>query len=88
MNVKEYMNAAASLNCVICGAHGVQLHHAREGCGMAQRASDWLVCAICPECHTGSRGIHGDRSILRLHKLDEMDLLARTIAGVFKSKGR
>ncbi len=76
---KRYRDRVAQLDCVVCGAHGVHIHHAREGQGMAQRAQNWLAIALCPSCHTGPRGIHGDRSVLRQEKLDEMDLLARTI---------
>ena len=76
---RKRMDRLAQLPCCCCGAYGVQLHHVREGQGMAQRASNWLTIPLCPDCHTGSRGIHGDKSIMRQHKLDEMDLLARTI---------
>ncbi len=76
---KRYLDRVAQLDCVVCGAHGVHIHHAREGQGMAQRAQNWLAIALCPACHTGPRGIHGDRAVLRQEKLDEMDLLARTI---------
>jgi hypothetical protein len=76
---KKYMNRVAELPCVLCGEHGVQLHHLREGEGMAQRAQNWLVMALCPACHTGSTGFHGNRNRLRAQKLDEIDLLARTI---------
>lgn len=76
---KRYLDRVAQLDCVVCGAHGVHIHHAREGEGMGQRAQNWLAIALCPTCHTGPRGIHGDRAVLRQEKLDEMDLLARTI---------
>ena len=76
---KRYLDRVAQLDCVVCGAHGVHIHHAREGEGMGQRAQNWLAIALCPSCHTGPRGIHGDKSVLRQEKLDEMDLLARTI---------
>ena len=80
---KRHMNRVAQLSCCLCGAYGVQIHHIREGVGMAQRQSNWLVIPVCPECHTGPRGIHGDKSILRLQKVDELDLLALTLAGVY-----
>ena len=76
---KRYLDRVAQLDCVVCGAHGVHVHHLREGQGMGQRASNFLTAPLCPSCHTGPRGIHGDRSVLRQEKLDEMDLLARTI---------
>ena len=76
---KAYLDRVAQLPCVLCGAHGVHIHHVREGQGMAQRAQNWLTIALCPDCHTGSSGIHGNRNRLKLQKVDEMDLLSRTI---------
>lgn len=76
---KRYLNRVAELPCVLCGAHGVHIHHAREGQGMAQRAQHWLAIALCPDCHTGPQGIHGNRQRLKARKLDEMDLLSMTI---------
>lgn len=55
------------------------LFGAREGQGMAQRAQNWLAIPLCPSCHTGPHGFHGDRQLLKARKLDEMDLLAMTI---------
>lgn len=77
--MKTYMNGVAEHPCCVCGAEPVELHHVREGQGMAQRASNWLVVPLCPSCHRGPRGVHGDKSALRLRKLTEMDLLAMTI---------
>lgn len=76
---RRHMDRVASLPCMVCGADGVHVHHVREGQGMAQRASNFLTIAVCPDCHTGPRGIHGDKSIMRVMKLDEMALLAMTI---------
>ena len=76
---KEWMNRVAQLPCACCGEHGVHLHHIREGQGMSQRASDFLVVPLCPDCHTGPLGIHGDKTMLRIKKMTELDLLADTI---------
>lgn len=81
---KRYLSRVASLGCVVCRRLGVrdtpaEIHHPRFAVGMAQRASDWLALPICPEHHRGSRGIHGDRSVLRQIKCDEPDLLADVI---------
>lgn len=76
---KRYLDRVAELPCVLCGTEGVQIHHAREGQGMAQRAQHWLAIALCPDCHTGPTGFHGNRQRLKAQKVDEMDLLARTI---------
>ncbi|WP_333679902.1 HNH endonuclease [Dyella sp.] len=76
---KRHMDRVATLPCSVCGAHGVQLHHIRETLGMAQRASNWLVIPLCPSCHTGKHGIHGDRAMLKVIKADELTLLADTL---------
>lgn len=76
---KKWMDKVAQLPCVLCGAHGVQLHHIREGQGMAQRASNFLVVPLCPDCHTGPMGVHGDKTMMRIKKLSELDMLAQTI---------
>jgi hypothetical protein len=80
---KEYMGRVASLGCMVCrhmgwGQTPAQLHHVREGQGMAQRSSNWLVVPLCQEHHTGAHGIHGHDFYLR-YRLDEMDLLAMTL---------
>ena len=81
---KRYMNRVAELGCVVCrmlgyGPTPAQLHHVREGQGMAQRAQNWLVVPLCPEHHQGKSGVHGDRSAMRQLKVDELDLLSQTI---------
>lgn len=81
---REHMGRVAALGCVLCRLQGrgptpAQVHHLREGQGMAQRSAHWLVAPLCPECHTGPRGLHGDKSLLRVSKVDELDLLALTI---------
>lgn len=50
---------------------------------MSQRASDFLTVPLCPSCHTGPLGIHGDKTMLRIHKKDELDLLAETIERLY-----
>ena len=82
--IQRYHDTVASLGCVLCDRLGqgrtpATIHHIREGQGMAQRASDWLVVPLCPDCHQGSTGIHGDRTLLRIANCGELDLLADTI---------
>ena len=75
----KYLDRVAQLNCVLCGDSPVQVHHLRAGEGMGQRAQHFLGIALCPDCHLGKHGVHGDRQRLYAQKLDEIDLLARTI---------
>jgi hypothetical protein len=85
-SVKEYMNEVAGLGCVLChhfdrGYVPAQLHHPRDAAGGAQRASDWLVIPLCPDCHTGPSGYHGlgSRGFYTRYRLTEWDLMAMTI---------
>lgn len=80
---RKYLDAVAGLTCAVCGAYGVQVHHIREGQGMAQRSSNWLAVPLCVDCHTGPNGIHGDRINMRIQKLTELDLVADTISRIF-----
>jgi hypothetical protein len=76
---KRHMDRVGRLPCGVCGIEGVELHHIREGQGMAQRASNFLVIPLCPGCHRGPNGLHGDRAMFKIHKVDELDVLAHTI---------
>lgn len=81
---KKYMGRVAELGCSLCQVIGygptpAEVHHLREGVGMAQRNSDFLTIPLCPEHHRGANGVHGDRSALKNARQDEMSLLAWTI---------
>lgn len=49
---------------------------------MQQRAADWLTAALCADCHQGPGGVHHDRTLLRVAKVTELDLLADTVQAV------
>lgn len=81
---RRHMDRVAQLPCVLGVAlgenHGQpQIHHIREGQGTSQRASHFLTIPLCYDCHQGPNGIHGNRSLLRIAKAEELDLLALTI---------
>ena len=75
----------ASMRCALCERLGqtqarrTEVHHVREGQGVAQRASDYLAIPLCSDCHRGPQGLHGDRSLWKVAKVGELDLLADTI---------
>lgn len=82
-----YLGKVSRLGCAVCNLLGFEssdvqpeIHHPREGQGMAQRAPNWLAIPLCPEHHRGSHGVHGDKSCLRQLKCDELDLLAWVIS--------
>jgi hypothetical protein len=83
---RRYLWRVKNLNCVCCGANAPSdAHHIRDGQGMGQKASDYLAVALCKECHQGQNGLHGDRTLMRIYKLSELDLLARTIEQLNKN---
>ncbi len=76
-----------AMPCLLCELLGMgqdsktDAHHIRTGQGGAQRAGDYLTIPLCHEsCHQGPHGIHGDRSLLKLAKVTELDLLDMTLA--------
>lgn len=86
---QNYLTIASTLPCACCGdaGNGVELHHAREGQGMAQRAGNYLVMPLCRACHgqdLGGQGVHGDKTMMRIYRTDEMKMLNWTIGEVFK----
>jgi hypothetical protein len=86
---QAYMNIAASLPCACCGdAAGVELHHARQDQGTAMRSGDFSVIPLCVPCHRGQNGIHGDKTMLRIFKTGEMEMLNWTVGEVFKRVAR
>ena len=82
---RNHHERIAGMSCVICDALGqpqmtaTEVHHLREGQGASQRASHWLVVPLCKEDHSQRYGLHGDRSRMRMAKMDELDMLAETI---------
>jgi len=88
---KQWMGRVAALGCYLCqhlgyGATPAQVHHLREGQGMSQRASNWLVAPLCDKHHANSSpdGIHGQRRAWKLAHVDEMDALAWVIERLSK----
>jgi len=82
---KRHMDRVSRMGCMLCRALGrpsdapATVHHIREGQGMSQRASNWMTIPLCPDCHQGKNGIHGDKTLLRIAKVEELDLLAMVI---------
>ena len=77
---RAYIDRIKRMDCCLCGATGPSdAHHIREGHGMSQRASDVLVIPLCKSCHQGPQGVHGDKTMLRVYKVEELDLLAITL---------
>ena len=86
---KSHAERLVSIGCVCCDLLGMtqatatNIHHIREGQGMAQRAGDYLTIPLCKECHQGKNGVHGNRQYLKILRMTELDLLDYTLKRVF-----
>jgi len=86
---KAYHDVVASLPCVLCGLLGQRqttpttVHHDTQSAGMAQRSGHYLAAALCRDCHQGPLGVHGDKTLLRIAKVSELDLINETIGQAF-----
>lgn len=81
---RRHMGLVAQLPCCLCGAHGVQVHHITEGKTFGKRDKlHFCTLPICESCHTGPKGIHGDKTMLRLVKKSETELLAETLEAIY-----
>ena len=70
---RAHIERIASLACACCEVSGPsQVHEVAQG-------DWWTAIPLCPACHTGPGGIHGDRALLRVRKLDEWGAMSRTV---------
>ena len=70
----EHMEAVKALPCLVCGCHGVEVHH--EG----YPRSDFNVLPLCPQHHRreyGPGAIHYSRKSFYADHGSSADLLAR-----------
>ncbi len=79
-----HMERVAGLPCCLCGVYGVQVHHIIEGRTFSKR-DNLAFCTIplCPSCHTGPKGVHGDKTMLKISKKAELEHLSETLAKLY-----
>ena len=85
MTVAEsrHVDRVRRLPCCTCEAPPPsRAHHIREGQGLAQRAGHFCVIPLCEDCHSGKLGVHGDKTMLRIRKCTELDLLDETLGAL------
>lgn len=70
---RAHVGRVKELACVVCGAAGVsEAHEIEQGL--------WFCSvALCADCHRGPLGIHGDKTLWRIHKMTELDALNETL---------
>lgn len=71
---REWVGKIKKMQCICCilldqpAIYASDAHEIRQG-------SWFLSIPLCKDCHQGKSGVHGDRSYLRILKMDEWDLL-------------
>lgn len=80
---RRHLEFIASRPCALCGAEPVEVHHIRTGVGMGQRSGHYLTIPLCPDCHRGPAGVHGDQSMMKVMKVTELQLLEREIEALW-----
>lgn len=72
-----HMAKVKTSGCAVCDAspYVVEAHHTKQG-------NHWTTIGLCEACHRGPMGIHGDKTMWRIHKLDENDALNITIGRI------
>ena len=76
---RRHLARIKEMPCGVCGASGPSdAHH-------IEQHRQYLCIPLCADCHRGSHnGIHGQRRIWNVLKLDEMTVLNNTIKELTK----
>jgi hypothetical protein len=66
---RRHLAKVKSLDCSCCGAIGpTSAHHIEQG-------QTFTCIPLCYDCHQGPQGIHGDKTLWRVMKTDELKCL-------------
>ena len=71
---REHVGRVKALPCSVCDEPGPSdAHHIKQG-------QHYTVVALCKSCHQGPlMGLHGQRRMWAIKKMDEVDALAVTV---------
>ena len=76
---RAHIQKVKELPCSLCDLPGPSdAHHIKQ-------ALQFCVVALCPSCHTGVMGIHGQKRMWAIKKMDELDALSETLARILYS---
>lgn len=74
---REHVGKVKEANCSLCGKAGPsEAHEIKQGL--------WYTSvALCADCHRSGIGLHGDKTLWRIHKMDEIDALNETLRSIY-----
>lgn len=75
---RAHLARIKEMACSVCGTPGPsEAHHVKQ-------ASAYHCIPLCVDCHRGRNGIHGERHMWKLKKMDEVDALAATVRALME----
>lgn len=81
---QHHMKLIKELPCCLCGASAPSdAHHILLGRIPGRKAHDFCTIPLCKSCHQSEIGIHGDQSMLKIMKENELNLLGETIKKLY-----
>jgi hypothetical protein len=77
---RRHMAKVKELPCSVCGLPGPsEAHHIKQ-------SNAYTCLALCESCHRSPvNGLHGQRRMWAVNKMEELDALAVTIENLMKS---
>jgi hypothetical protein len=76
---RDHITRIKEMNCGVCDASGPSDAH------YIVQHEQYLCIPLCKDCHQGAfNGIHGEKRIWNVYKLDEMTVLNETIRTLLK----
>ncbi len=84
---REYVRLVKLLPCSVCDEGGGESNPSE--CHEMKQGQWFTSMALCESCHRSPLlGIHGQKRIWSLMKMDELDALAITIQRIMQSRGK
>jgi len=73
----DHVAKVAVSDCIVCDEHGPsEVHEPEQGLW-------WLSMPLCPACHRGPHGWHGDRLRWSLNKMTELKAINQTLERLY-----
>jgi len=80
----KHLSKVAELSCCLCGSFPTECHHINEDRTFGKRDNlHFATIPLCPDCHRGASGVHGDKAMLRISKKSELELLSETLEALY-----
>ena len=74
---RAHLEAVKSVPCVVFDTPAPSAaHHVNQG-------DHYTTVALCWECHQGKHGWHGQKTLWRIRKMDELKALNETLRRVY-----